>query len=179
MFAACGTTDMGGEAATEEKEPATAEEIDAEAAAVDLGEDTGKVLNIYVWNEEFKSRVTDHYPNYEEVDATHGKIGDVDVVWQITENAGNAYQDNLDAALEVVGTPTIDGKAEAKNETVGNAVKFTIADATADRNSVVTLTIQAKIKADADLSKKPYVEGKVPNTATVTVPAKTFAVYKF
>lgn len=22
----------------------------------------GSVLNIYVWNEEFKSRVTDHYP---------------------------------------------------------------------------------------------------------------------
>ena len=24
----------------------------------------GSVLNIYVWNEEFKSRVTDHYPGY-------------------------------------------------------------------------------------------------------------------
>ena len=112
MFAACGTTDMGGEAATEEKEPATAEEIDAEAAAVDLGEDTGKVLNIYVWNEEFKSRVTDHYPNYEEVDATHGKIGDVDVVWQITENAGNAYQDNLDAALKGQADAADDDKVD-------------------------------------------------------------------
>ena len=28
----------------------------------------GKVLNIYCWNEEFKSRVTDHYPDYEVVD---------------------------------------------------------------------------------------------------------------
>ena len=24
--------------------------------------DEGKVLNIQVWNEEFKSRITDHYP---------------------------------------------------------------------------------------------------------------------
>lgn len=41
--------------------------------------DEGEVLNIYCWNEEFKSRITDHYPSYEEVDATTGKIGDVTV----------------------------------------------------------------------------------------------------
>ena len=36
--------------------------------ADDAGSDEGKVLNIYCWNEEFKSRLTDHYPGYEEVD---------------------------------------------------------------------------------------------------------------
>ncbi len=61
--------------------------------------DGGKVLNIYCWNEEFKSRVTDHYPGYSEVDATTGKIGDVTVKWNITPNQDNAYQNNLDAAL--------------------------------------------------------------------------------
>ena len=59
----------------------------------------GKVFNIYCWNEEFKSRVTDHYPGYEEVDATTGKIGDVTVKWNITPNQGSAYQDNLDQHL--------------------------------------------------------------------------------
>ena len=59
----------------------------------------GKVLNIYCWNEEFKSRVKDHYPGYTEVDATHGKIGEVDVVWHITPSDNNAYQDNLDMKL--------------------------------------------------------------------------------
>ena len=54
-----------------------------------------KVLNIYCWNEEFKSRLTDHYPGYEEVDATSGKIGDVTVKWNITPNDDNAYQNNL------------------------------------------------------------------------------------
>ena len=54
--------------------------------------DGGKVLNIYCWNEEFKSRITSHYPGYEEVDGTTGKIGDVTVVWNITPNADNAYQ---------------------------------------------------------------------------------------
>ena len=38
-------------------------------------------------------------PDYKEVDATHGKIGDVDVVWNITPSDDNAYQNNLDAAL--------------------------------------------------------------------------------
>ena len=33
----------------------------------------GKVLNIFCWNEEFKSRVEDHYPGYEKTDATSGK----------------------------------------------------------------------------------------------------------
>ena len=30
--------------------------------AEDAAADEGKVLNIYCWNEEFKSRLTDHYP---------------------------------------------------------------------------------------------------------------------
>ncbi|MCR4739661.1 MAG: carbohydrate ABC transporter substrate-binding protein, partial [Lachnospiraceae bacterium] len=61
--------------------------------------DGGKVLNIYCWNEEFKSRVTDHYPGYEETDATSGKIGDVTVKWNITPNQDNAYQNHLDETL--------------------------------------------------------------------------------
>lgn len=59
----------------------------------------GKVLNIYCWNEEFKSRITDHYPDYEVVDEVTGKIGDVTVKWNITANADNAYQNNLDSTL--------------------------------------------------------------------------------
>ena len=59
----------------------------------------GKVLNIYCWNDEFQRRVQDHYPDYEIVDATIGKIGDVTVKWNITANADNAYQNNLDNTL--------------------------------------------------------------------------------
>ena len=44
--------------------------------ADDTGSDEGKVLNIYCWNEEFKSRLTDHYPGYEEVDGTLLKQAD-------------------------------------------------------------------------------------------------------
>lgn len=56
-------------------------------------------LNAYVFNDEFINRVKDHYPDYEEVDATTGKIGDVTVKWNITPTDDNAYQNNLDESL--------------------------------------------------------------------------------
>lgn len=99
---ACGGND---EATTEAKKDDTTTEAAKDDASDTTSEaevsnsDEGKVLNIYAWNEEFKSRITDHYPGYEEVDATHGKIGDVDVVWTITPNNDNAYQNNLDQQL--------------------------------------------------------------------------------
>lgn len=61
--------------------------------------DGGAVLNVYCWNDEFQRRVKDHYPGYEVVDATTGKIGDVTVKWNITPNDNNAYQNHLDETL--------------------------------------------------------------------------------
>ena len=78
---------------------AIAAKADASTETVEAAAEEGKVLNIYAWNEEFKSRLTDHYKGYEEVDATHGKIGDIDVVWNITPSDDNAYQNNLDETL--------------------------------------------------------------------------------
>ena len=92
MFAACRSKESDNNASTPDTSKA-----DTSSEVSEPAEDTGKVLNIYCWNEEFKSRITAHYPDYQEVDATHGKIGDVDVVWNITPNDDNAYQNNLDA----------------------------------------------------------------------------------
>lgn len=72
----------------------------------------GKVLNIYCWNEEFKSRLSDHYAGYEVVDATTGKIGEVTVKWNITPNADNAYQNNLDEALLKQANAAADDKID-------------------------------------------------------------------
>ena len=47
---------------------------DAVTEAASQAADEGKVLNIYCWNEEFKSRLADHYPGYEVIDGTTGKI---------------------------------------------------------------------------------------------------------
>ena len=128
-------------AATDEAAPAT------EAAASDASaSDEGKVLNIYCWNEEFKSRVTDHYPGYTEVDATTGTIGDVTVKWNITPNDDNAYQNNLDATLLKQADAAADDKIDIFLVEADYALKYVDTDYT---------------MAVSDLGITPNNDGKV------------------
>jgi len=112
-LAACGG-DKG--ASTDDAAATTDSAATTDTAAVEEEpatlSDDGQVLNIYCWNEEFKSRVTDHYPGYEEVDATTGKIGDVTVKWNITANENNAYQNNLDENLKKQADASADDKID-------------------------------------------------------------------
>lgn len=130
---ACGGND---DATTEAKKDDTTTEAakddasDATSEAEVSGSDEGKVLNIYAWNEEFKSRITDHYPGYEEVDATHGKIGDVDVVWTITPNDNNAYQNNLDQQLLKQADASADDKIDIFLVEADYALKYSDTDYT-------------------------------------------------
>lgn len=95
-------TNTDAAATKESTEAATTAGTETAAATTEAAveaSDEGKVLNIYCWNEEFKSRLSDHYPGYEVVDGTTGKIGDVTVKWNITPSDDNAYQNNLDDVL--------------------------------------------------------------------------------
>ena len=128
-------------AATDEAAPAT------EAAASDASaSDEGKVLNIYCWNEEFKSRVTDHYPGYTEVDATTGTIGDVTVKWNITPNDDNAYQNNLDATLLKQADAAADDKIDIFLVEADYALKYVDTD--------YTMAVSDLGITDSDLSKQ-------------------------
>ncbi|MDO4619112.1 MAG: ABC transporter substrate-binding protein [Lachnospiraceae bacterium] len=112
----------------------------------DTTEEGGKVLNIYCWNEEFKSRIKDHYADYEEVDATHGKIGDVEVVWNITPSTDNAYQNNLDTSLKAQAEAAADDKIDLFLVEADYALKYVDTDYTMP---VADLGI-----TDEDLSKQ-------------------------
>ena len=116
------------------------------SATVDEPAEEGKVLNIYCWNEEFKSRIKDHYPGYEEVDATHGKIGDVSVNWNITPNDDNAYQNNLDSTLLGQQDAAADDKIDIFLVEADYALKYVDSDYTMP---VADLGI-----TDEDLSKQ-------------------------
>ena len=70
-----------------------------DAPAIEVA-DTGKVLNIWCWNDEFQQRVTKFYPGYVDNGDGTGKIGDVVVKWTINPNKDNGYQIPLDAALK-------------------------------------------------------------------------------
>ena len=114
---------------------ATAPAADATATAeapAAAAADEGKVLNFHCWNTEFQERVVAYYPGYEEVDATTGKIGDVQVNWVITPSDDNAYQNNLDATFEKQLSDSLedDEKIDIFLIEADYAVKYTGSDAT-------------------------------------------------
>lgn len=106
----------------------------------------GKVLNIYVWNDEFMTRVTDCYPGYEKIDNTTGKIGDVTVKWNITPNADNAYQNNLDSALLGQKKASADDRVDIFLVEADYAIKYV--------NSGNTVPVADLGITDADISKQ-------------------------
>ena len=134
MLAGCGSSEAADTSA--DTAPAatteTAEEPAATEASADAASDEGKVLNIRCWNEEFKSRLTDHYPGYEEVDGTTGKIGDVTVNWIIVPSDDNAYQNALDQALLDQESAAADEKVDLFLVEADYALKYVDTDYTMD-----------------------------------------------
>lgn len=94
--------------------------------------DDGKVLNIYVWNDEFMNRVKDYMPGYTDNGDSTGKIGDVTVKWTMNENEGNNYQDKLDAALDAQSSAAADDKVDLFLIEADYALKYVNQDATVD-----------------------------------------------
>ncbi len=90
----------------------------------------GKVLNIYCWNDEFRSRMISHYPGYKKVDAKTGKIGNVTVKWNETPSKDNAYQNNLDAALKKQDSASADNKIDMFLVEADYALKYVDSDYT-------------------------------------------------
>ena len=128
---------------------ATTTESTADAGATtEAAGDEGKVLNIEVWNEEFKIRITDHYEGYEAVDATTGKIGDVTVNWHITPSDDNAYQNNLDSKLPGNVDAAADDKIDIFLVEADYALKYVDADVN------VAMPLSELGITDADLSKQ-------------------------
>lgn len=109
-------------------------------------DEEGKVLNIYCWNEEFKSRIEDHYPDYEKVDATTGTIGDVTVKWNITPNDDNAYQNNLDAQLLKQADAAADDKIDIFLVEADYALKYV--------DTEYTMAVSDLGLTDADLANQ-------------------------
>ena len=143
MIAGCGNTgDNNSNSNSETKTDSTTEANSEETGS----EEQGKVFNIYCWNEEFKTRITDHYADYEEVDATTGKIGDVTVKWNITPSDDNAYQNNLDATLLKQADAAADDKIDMFLVEADYALKYVDSD--------YTMPIKDLGITDADLSKQ-------------------------
>lgn len=100
-------------------------------AALALGESSdGKVLNIYCWNEEFKTRFEKFYTALE----------GVTVNWVITPNQDNAYQNALDEALLAQDAAAADDKVDLFLVEADYALKYCATDYTLDVYGTVGLT---------------------------------------
>ena len=139
LVAGCGSS--GGESGNEGGDDSSGAEATEEETT-----EQGQVFNIYCWNEEFKTRITDHYADYEEVDATTGKIGDITVNWNITPSDDNAYQNNLDATLLEQADAAADDKIDMFLIEADYALKYVDSD--------YTMPIADLGITDADLSKQ-------------------------
>ena len=101
---------------------------DGGSAAVNTKpEEQGKVLNIYCWNDEFKSRFEGYYKNVP---------SDVKVNWVITPNENNAYQNALDAALLKQKDAAADDKIDMFLIEADYALKYVNSDYTLDVKDV-------------------------------------------
>lgn len=77
-----------------------------------LYKDTGKVLNIYCWNDEFMNYVVEYYPGYRDNGNGTGTIGNVKVNWIIEYNYDMNYQNILDVALSKQDSAKDDKKVD-------------------------------------------------------------------
>lgn len=103
---------------------------------VAMAEEEGKVLNIYCWNDEFKTRFEAFYTVPE----------GVTVNWIITPSQDNAYQNALDAALLAQADAAADSKIDLFLVEADYAVKYVDTDYTLDVINEVGLT-------DADVAE--------------------------
>lgn len=93
----------------------------------------GKVLNIYCWNQEYKSRF--------EYFQKSGKLpGDIKVNFVITPNENNAYQNALDAALLKQESAAADDKIDIFLIEADYALKYVNSDYTLDVINDIGLT---------------------------------------
>ena len=117
--------------------------------------DTGKVLNIWGWNEEFKGLFEAYF-------AGEGKVPDgVEVKFTIVPNADNAYQNALDEALLKQDTVPEDEKIDLFLVEADYALKYVDSDYTLDIKNDVGLT-------DAELAGQyKYTQDIVTNSEGV------------
>lgn len=120
-------------------ESQSAEATAAATSAAPASEDAaapeqGKVLRIYCWNEEFKSRFTDYFEKA-------GKIPDgITVEWVITPNDNNGYQNKLDQDLLSQDKASADEKIDLFLIEADYALKYVDTDYSLDVIADVGLT---------------------------------------
>lgn len=142
-LAGCGGgSDAGGESQGTDAETASdagsADAGSADAGSTDAGSDVaaaggeeGKVINIYSFNDELRTRITAVYPAIENTsdDGTVSTLNDgTEIHWIINPNQDGVYQDKLDEALMNQADAAADDKVDLFAAELDYIVKYTDAD---------------------------------------------------
>ena len=138
-LAGCAKKEAAAGSASSSSSSSSASSSGSAKAAAAAGTSGGKVLNIYVWNEEFQSRFNDFYAK---------KLpSDVTVNWVITPNQGNAYQNKLDETLLAQEKAAANDKIDIFLVEADYALKYVDTDYTLDVKKEIGLS-------DSDLSQQ-------------------------
>jgi len=113
------------------------------------GTNEGDVLNIRCWNDEFQGRFRSYYPDYMETDGDGNDIlrDGTKIVWTITANEDNAYQNALDVALRGNASADANDKVDMYLMEADYALKYVDSDYSLDVKKDLGLT-------DYDLSQQ-------------------------
>lgn len=98
------------------------------------GAEEGKVINVYCWNDEFRTRVEAVYPEVKETskDGTVTTLNDgTEIHWIINPNQDGVYQQKLDEALLKQADAAPDEKVDIFLSETDYVNKYTDADADA------------------------------------------------
>ena len=138
MMAGCGSSDSSSSTADannagngDSAAPAASNENELKDLA---GADSTKVVNIYCWNDEFKSRFEKYYWPKRDTALWDG----VKYHFEIIDNKDNAYQIKLDEALKTQANDAM--KIDIFLVEADYALKYVATDATADVKGVIGLT---------------------------------------
>jgi len=113
------------------------------------GAGEGEVLNIRCWNDEFQGRFRSYYPDYMSTDSDGNDLlrDGTKIVWTITANKDNAYQNALDVALKGNDAADDDDKVDMYLVEADYALKYVDSDYSLDVKKDLGLT-------DNDLSQQ-------------------------
>ena len=158
-LAGCGGgSDAGGESQGTDAETAS-DAGSADAGSADAGSDVaaaggeeGKVINIYSFNDELRTRITAVYSAIENTsdDGTVSTLNDgTEIHWVINPNQDGVYQDKLDEALLNQADAAADDKVDLFAAELDYIVKYT------DANVDVAMPLSdLGINPDADLAEQ-------------------------
>lgn len=120
----------------------------------------GKIINIYVWNDEFQRKFNTYYPNVEktskDLSITYLKDG-TEVHWTINPNQDGVYQQKLDEALAKQASASTDDKIDIFLAEADYVMKYT----------------DPEVGATATLSSLGISKEDVPNQYEYTLQAVT------